>query len=304
MTFKKLIAGLRPSELRLLFTLSERDLSFSQLRYHAFGGSVSDRTIWLALNRLRELGLIEVEERLGPRNRPRKFYRLKEHIKREIKKLVKDFFELGRGVEISDVIEGFIEAKRFVDDVAGFLPERPVKQGKKYVIVKLPIAPRESIGIFNLLLLIYRFFSCINEAYAEPKELEGYAERLRCDFIELMNLVVEIDPGSEEGRLFMWFLDRERRRAKGMLFAFLFLLQDHHCLLPDDAKKMKKFFSPPEPVEVKRSRPITSLDLATLLARIPEEGKASGVGASLRNESNESAARPLKKPKGGENYGT
>jgi len=89
-----------------------------------------------------------------------------------------------------------------------------------------------------------------------------------------------------------------------MLFAFLFLLQDHHCLLPDDAKKMKKFFSPPKPVRVERSRPMTGLDLAALLAKMPEEGKAGGVRASSGNEGNESAARPLKKPKGGENYGT
>ena len=67
---------------------------------------------------------------------------------------------------------------------------------------------------------------------------------------------------------------------------------------------MKKFFSPPKPVGVERSRPMRGLDLAILLAKMSEEGKASGVGASSRNESDESAARPLKKPKGGENYGT
>ena len=293
------MASLRPSELRLLFTLSEGDLSFSQLRYFAFGGSVSDATIWHALNHLMELGLIEVEEKSGPRNKPRKFYRLKEHIKREVKKLIKDFFELGRDMGITDVVEGLIEAKRFIDDAASFLPERPVKKGKKYVIVKLPIAPRESIGIFNLLLLIYRFFSCINKAYAELLKLEGYAEQLKHDFVELMNSIVEIDPGSEGGRLLMCFLDWEMRRARGMLFAFLFLLQDYHSLPRGAKKKMKKFFSPPKPKKVKHSRPTTGLDLAALLAALSEEGKASCIGAS----GDEDATRPQKTGKGGESCG-
>ena len=299
MTLRELIAGLRPSELRLLFTLSHGDFSFSQLRYFAFGGSVSDATIWHALNHLMELGLIEVEEKSGPRNKPRKFYRLKEHIKREVKRFIKDFFELGRDVGITDVVEGLIEAKRFIDDAASFLPERPVKKGKKYVIVKLPIAPRESIGIFNLLLLIYRFFSCINKAYAEPLKLEGYAERLKHDFVELMNSIVEIDPGSEEGRLLMCFLDWEMRRARGMLFAFLFLLQDYHSLPRGAKKKMKKFFSPPKPKKVKHSRPMTGLDLAALLAASSEEGEAAGAGVSSPSEDGESAGRPQETQEGG-----
>ena len=294
MTLRELIAGLRPSELRLLFTLSEGDFSFSQLRYFAFGGSVSDATIWHALNHLMELELIEVEEKPGARNKPRKFYRLKEHIKREVKRLIKDFFELGRDMGITDVVEGLIEAKRFIDDAASFLPERPVKRGKKYVIVKLPIAPRESIGVFDLLLLIYRFFSCINKAYAEPLKLEGYAERLKHDFVELMNSIVEIDPMSEEGRLLVCFLNWEMRRARGMLFAFLFLLQDYHSLPQGAKKKMKKFFSPPKPKKAERSRTTAGLDLATLLAALPEEGEAGGAGSSSQG-GDEGAARPLKK---------
>ena len=248
---REIIEGLRPSELRALFALSERSLSFSQLHCYVFGRNASKRTVWLALNRLKELGLIEVEERPGPRNRPHKFYKLKEHVKAEIKKFVKETLGMGE----LEFAEGLIEAREFIGELADIFPDAIEKRGKKYVVDKDFVSPYDFTGVLWLLIMAYRFFMCISEALREPTDLEGYAERLKRDFVEMMEYLVDLVENffdAAETYFFVANLERELRRIRGMLFALLFMVQDPDSLL-DEVKWVKKFLRPPEPVKNARA---------------------------------------------------
>ena len=90
---------LRPSTLKVLFALAERDLSFTQICHLVFAGNASSSTISRALKCLVGLGLVEVEESLGPINAPRKFYKLKERYKAKVKKLAEASREYGELLE-------------------------------------------------------------------------------------------------------------------------------------------------------------------------------------------------------------
>jgi len=87
---------LRPSTLKILFALAEQDLSFSQIRRLV---NVSTATAWRALKCLKELGLVEIEEELGPITKPYRFYKLKKRFKAKVKELAEASRKYGELLE-------------------------------------------------------------------------------------------------------------------------------------------------------------------------------------------------------------
>ena len=242
-----LLGEARPSELRVINVL----LDGGSRPYKAIKelSGLSDPAVTQALTSLKRRGVVEVEDRAGSRSRPRRFYRLKPEYTRELRDVLETWF----GTPYIPV-EALVEARKYVRRAAEVAPRVVVKRGKKLVLTREYLGPRESLAFFAFFLLIHRFFACIRDAY-HTLDIEGYAERLKEDFIELMGEVVEAWDPCWDGVKRAWFeetIEEEMKRARGLLFAYAFLLRRMRTPRPEEAKLMKRFFARPKPVKTTR----------------------------------------------------
>lgn len=200
---------------------------------------LSDRALWIALEKLKALGVIEVEihEDIP---RPLKIYKMNPIVARAIADLSGALFD--RPI----IPTGFIEETRRSVGVAVDVLRHAVRRDGRKIKPLKRFSPAESEAYFALFGLLYRFHVHLVTAY-ETGHVEECAEYVKRDFIEYVGEMLSAWKHGEDGRdAFEQVLKGELDRARGLLFAFVFVFRRFRQPIRDEFKRVLRVFRKPK----------------------------------------------------------